>query len=475
MFIIISMIFVTRFLAKGLGPDGFGAYSLARRVVSFTLPFSTLSLGIALTRYISISDDREKRNSYLVSTMIMIVCTSFAILGVGYIGGEKLNILIFHQPKHLMLFYASVIMIVGFGFFDVLYSYYRGIQRMDLANFWQIVIMAILPLIISFSLAQRGNVSLIIFSMGLSTFICIFPLIKILKEVKFIKINKINHSMKNLFKYSIPRTPGGIFFAGLLTLGPFLAPYFGSISDAGYLVIGQSVFRILEASVVAFGLVALPKISQLYSEGKIDFLKSRISDILTMIIHLGLFIIIQIYIWSNEIVLIWLGSEYLKAVPIIKIFLISLCPYLGYVMLRSIIDAVEEKAINTLNLFISFVITAVLSLVLGYMGLGVIGLALGITLGLLTLGISSTYFLVKRYKLTFEKMELKWIFFINTLFLGITLITKKYLVTYFENIKLVIIVFLIDSLLFVFYIWLLYKRQTQWVMELKIRTFSADP
>jgi len=31
---IISMIFIVRFLAKGMGPEEFGAYSLARRIIS---------------------------------------------------------------------------------------------------------------------------------------------------------------------------------------------------------------------------------------------------------------------------------------------------------------------------------------------------------------------------------------------------------------------------------------------------------
>ena len=472
LFIIISMIFVTRILAKELGPDEFGIYSLARRMVSLVIPFSTLSMGVGLTRYIAASDDEDKRNDYLASTMLIVSCVSLLLVGVAFLGGKKLTILIFHSPQYLSLFYCCLIMIVGFGSFTILYAYYRGIQRMSLANLWQVCIIAILPLAISYAFAQYRNISLIIFLMGLSTYLSIFPLIVILKKWKKKGFEQLRLDIRDLLNYGIPRTPGGVAFGGLLAIGPFIAPYFGSMRDAGYLVIGQSVFRIAEASVVAFGLVALPKISQIFSEGKIDFLKSRISDILTMIIHLGLFIVIQLFIWSNEIVSIWLGNEYLKAVPIIKIFLVSLCPYLGYVMLRSIIDAVEERAINTLNLLISFGITTVTSLALGYMGFGVLGLALGITIGLLSLGVLSTYFLVKRYKLTFKDMELMWILFTNCLFAGVTIITKKYLVSHFDNIMLLIAVLLIGCLLLIFYMWLLYKKDIGWVMQLKIRIFS---
>ena len=53
MITILSMIIVTHLLAKGLGPEEFGAYSLTRRLVSITLLlFSTLTMGVALARYI---------------------------------------------------------------------------------------------------------------------------------------------------------------------------------------------------------------------------------------------------------------------------------------------------------------------------------------------------------------------------------------------------------------------------------------
>lgn len=469
--VIISMIFITRFLAVGLGPDGFGAYSLARRIVSFIIPFSTLSMGIALTRYIAISTDEEKRNGYFVSAIFIVLCSSLVVFFAGCLGGKHLSVLIFHDSKYLMLLYSSFFMIVGLAFSTILYSYCRGIQRMDMANLWQICNIAILPLIISYIFAQQQNVALIVFLMGLSSFLSIFPLTILLKRIEWRKVAKLKVSIKTLLKYSIPRTPGGIALGGLFTIGPFLAPYFGTMRDAGYLVVGQSVFRITGAAIVAFGMVALPKVSQIVAQGRTDFLKNRISDILNMIIHLGLFTVIQLFIWSDEIVLIWLGQEYLAAVPIIKIFLISLCPYLGYVILRSIVDAVEAKAINTLNLFVSFGVTAVLSIIFGYTGLGIWGLALAVTIGLFILGISTAYFLVKRYKITFNNLRLMWILIMNGIFAVISIFAKQCFIESFNDVGLLVAIFVIEISLFTLYIWFLYKKDMQWIMELKARIF----
>jgi O-antigen/teichoic acid export membrane protein len=284
-------------------------------------------------------------------------------------------------------------------------------------------------------------------------------------------IRKIRSLTKDLFSYGLLRTPGGIIFIAILTIGPILAPYFGTLSDAGYLVIGQSVFRVIEASVVAFGLVALPKFSQFVAGGNTDFLRNRISDILTMIIHLSLFIVIQLFIWANEIVLIWLGEDYLLAVPIIQIFLITLCPYLSYVMLRSIIDAVEKKAVNTFNLLISFAITILLCLLFGNLGFGAIGLAIAAAIGMSSLGIFSSYFLIKRYKIRLKNLKFTSILLINCLIAIIDIIAKKYTVAYFDSIQLFVAMTLIGSLLFASYVWFLYKKRTDWVIQLKIRVF----
>ena len=193
-----------------------------------------------------------------------------------------------------------------------------------------------------------------------------------------------------------------------------------------------------------------------------------------MIIHLGLFIIIQLFIWSKEIVLIWLGDEYIEAVPVIKLFLISLCPYLGYVMLRSIVDSIEEKAINTLNLLIAFGVTLVLSLALGFTRLGILGLASGITAGLTILGISTAYFLIKRYEISFQQVQLIWVLLINFIFGVITVFIKKYFILHFSRNIIPIAVIVAGTSLFVCYLTMLYMKNTRWVMEIKKRVLLVD-
>jgi len=471
--VVISLIFVTRFLAMGLGPEGFGAFALARRLVSFILPFSTLSLGIALTRYLAISEDNTTRSGYFIAAAVIIVCTSMLILLFGYAGHDRLTILIFHDLRYIDLFHATLVMIVGYGVYEIIYAYYRGIQRIDIANLWQIVVMAIFPLLIAYVYGrQNGEVS-VIFLMGLAAFLCLVPSAVLVKKAPLKSPASVLNPMGDLMRYGVPRAPGGLALYGMLVIGPLIAPYIGTLKDAGYLVIGQSVLRVTETFVVAFGLVALPKVTQLFSEGKIEFLKERINDIIAMILHVGIFASVQLFLLSHEIVVVWLGEEYLPAVPVVKVLIVASCPYLGYVMLRSIIDAVEVRAVNTLNLLIALVIATILSVSLGYSGLGIVGIALGIMIGFFFLGVSSAGFLVKKYSITLVNMHLVPVLLVNIMFTLGTLLLKLYVARYFHSFGMLAVMLVIELVFFALYLWFLDRRRIQWIQEFKIRLFHT--
>lgn len=190
-----------------------------------------------------------------------------------------------------------------------------------------------------------------------------------------------------------------------------------------------------------------------------------------MIFQLGIFVTIHTFIWSKEIVLVWLGSEYTEAVPIMKILILSLGPYLGYVILRSIVDAVEVRAINTLNLSVSLVIAAVLSIIFVYAGFGIIGLAIGTTIGLVALGIITSLYLMRRYQISFENFMLRRVIVLNILFASSVLLIKQHIAPFLSQSHILIVGFIIEGVLFLCYLYFFYRKNIGWVLTLKERIF----
>lgn len=473
---IFSIILVMRILAKGLGPVKFGAYLLSMRTISVVAPLSTLSIGTAITRYTAGSKDDSIKFSYLLGGVILGIIPAISLLFFSWFYREEFSLLIFRSVIYKSLMGATLISITGYSFYIVMYSFYRGLNKISLANTWNLWAYALVPLIIAINYVKSKNVYLIVLLMALGYFLTIFPLIY--NSVKGIFLRRAHlhvlNSIKDIFIYSIPRVPGGLLFTGMLAVGPFLAPSFGSIKDAGYLLAGQSIFRVLESALFAFGFVALPKVSQLISEEKYDYLKERIADIISFVFHTGSFIVIHILFWVDILVLEWLGNEYAKTIIYMKIFLTSAIFYLFYTSLRAVIDAVETKAVNTINLCFSFFVAVGISYTLAKSGLGVTGLAIGTMIGFLLLGFLTVFYLWKIYKFDVNLFKFKEILFFNVVLALIAYLAKNVIILIANKLEIILVAFFMESILFIIYLFILRKMKVRWMLELKNRIYRSS-
>ena len=460
-----ASIIVTRWLAQGLGPVEFGAYSLARRVVATIIPLTTLAMGVALPRYLGMHHGKKPvQQAYLLSAVILAVTLTTLGILLSISLSDTISIWIFHDSKYASLFYAVLFMLFGLGFHTIIYGYYRGIGKIKIANLWQICVMALGPLVAVRLLVERRSAAEIVTVLGGLFALAIIPVAYLcMKALSEVRKNLVRTASKELVRYGGPRIPAGLAFAGLLTMAPFLAPYFGSLKDAGYLVVGQSIFRIMEGAVVAFGLVALPRVARYAAEGRNAALKENIQDLNAFIFQIGLFIGLHLYIWADLVILAWLGADYHKAIPMMRVLVISLPAYLGYVILRSVIDAVEVRAVNSVNILIGLGAGSTIGISLAFGGLGVLGLAVGTAAGIFVIGTMSVFYLWQRYRFTLE-MAIPTLA-ANGLFLLVAWIAHQWIVSGNSLFNL-LYAFGIESLMFLIYLFLLWYWKIGWIMQI---------
>lgn len=400
----ISSVFVTRYLALGLGPIEFGAYTLAMRVVSTILPASILSMDVALARYGGLYSQQMGKQALHFLGSLWIVSLSTAIISITLaMFRTPLSRAIFSDPAYAPLVNAIAFTLVGYAVYALVYADYRGRQQMGKANLLQIAIIAIGPLILTNLFAAKANASWIVFLLASLYFVALVPLVRrcraALKE--FEGMNSLLKTSFELLRYGVPRTPGTFAFAGLLSLGPILAPHFAGLEQAGYLTVGQSLIRIVDNMAVAFALVALPRFAYYIANNKENFIRESAAHLIAFLFHIGFFLTLHSWLWADLIVRLWLGEQYLMAIPLIRIISLAIIPYMGFVMLRTVIDAVEVRAVNTWNLFVSLGVEGIASIVLGSL-MGVNGLAVGTLAGFSTLGGLTVLYLRRRFRLTFE-------------------------------------------------------------------------
>lgn len=391
-----SLVLVTRLLAGAFTTDEFGVWGLSRRLVVAVAIYSNV-VGLALARYLAIATDEPQRQGYLLAASAFALAPGLALLGIGALVPAFWARLVFHDPLLGTVLVSSLFLILATASFNLLYAYYRGTGRVRLGNSWQVWVVGVVPAVVAWGWAHSHRVDLINFLTAAGMCTALVPVALALHGGPGAAEGRrrFRSSLKELLQYGLPRIPGGLAFGGLIAVGPFLAPRLATIGDAGYLVAGQSLLRIVEVGTAAFGVVALPRIAELHARGQHSFIRDRVEDLLAMAFQLGLFASIELLIWSDVIVRAWLGERYVLAIPIVRILMLSAVPYLGYTLLRSVIDAVDERAVNTRNTVLALVATIVGSLALGWAGFGGVGLAIAATSGVALLGALSVFHLVR--------------------------------------------------------------------------------
>lgn len=468
----LSAIFVTRILAIDLGIEGFGEYSIARRLVATIAPIATVMMGDAIVRTIAMYDEEVKRMRVAVAGMLLGIIPALLFAAIALPLRHFLAAMIFDSADAAPVIAAVVIMVVGYAVYSVCYAICRGRNQISISNIWQIGVMAVAPVAISLIYAESGAASRVVLVMGLSFFAGLVPIaVWFVQALRMTGVfGTLGLTLRELAVYGVPRIPAGIAMMSMLAVTPLVASVFGSIQDAAYLVVGQSVYRVVETALVAFGIVALPKATQLFASGQREYLQKRVGDIVMLVSHVGLFLTLQTVVWSDQIIEWWVGSQYAPSGILMKIQMGALIPYLFFITLRTIIDAVEVRALNALNLAVSLGVMVIGSLIAIALRTGAVGLAMASTISYTLLGVLSCRSLIIRGLLRIQNGRMLSVAALNALLLLLALALRHHLpiIAHSTFLKVTGIVAFELILVAIFFVALLLMR-VGWVMQLKSR------
>jgi O-antigen/teichoic acid export membrane protein len=194
-----------------------------------------------------------------------------------------------------------------------------------------------------------------------------------------------------------------------------------------------------------------------------------VEDLVGLVLHLGLFSACQLAIWAPEIVQVWLGVQYREAVPVIRVLLIALVPYLGFTLLRSVVDGMEERPVNTLNMYVALGCTAVLSVVFGVLGLGGLGLAWASAAGFAVVGGLTFMFLRRRLRFGGSHIHAGSALALNLAAALVVLVLRSLLVGHLGATGTLIAGAGLSGVLLVGYLLALRRLQVRWLVEIEAR------
>jgi len=350
--LLIAGILIYRFAFDTFIEKDFAGYSLVRRNLSFFQPVVFLGLAVGITRFVSFNlSDKVKSGNFFVAGAIMVFLSVVFFTALLFILKKQFAQLLFGSSDFSYLILPLIVMIVGICIHSLSYAYFRGAMMMNTANLLQFINLCAGNLL---AFLMSDNLTDVIYFTGLIWIVTgtVF-FIMIIFRIDF-QWHKILHTAKELFPYSIYRVPGDVALAALLTLPSIFTAHYAGIVPAGYMAFGITLMNMAGAAFSPVSLLLLPKASNLAAEKRYDliFAKAGKTILITFLLTIAGVLVFEIF--AFQIINLYLKDASAGLINTARIIALGIPGYSIYIVLRSILDALHYKAINTRNVLITF-------------------------------------------------------------------------------------------------------------------------
>ncbi|HUQ48644.1 MAG TPA: oligosaccharide flippase family protein [Gemmatimonadaceae bacterium] len=366
--VMLSGALVLKFAASLLGPAGFGEYALGRRVVGLVYLPLIMGLGIAAPRYIAIARTAVLKE-YAESSFAFATFTAglFPVLIVALamnLTPSTFSRLIFGSSSHSHLIAPASLALVGLTLHSLVYAVHRGRSEMRFANALQMVNLGVMP-IAAFALGERTAAG-VIGTMGLAWVVVAGAALlhlAYLERDKWPGVVSIRQHLRVLLRFGLPRVPGEFALVGIFALPALIAVRTQGLIVAGQFSAAMSLLTITSGVFAPVGLVILPRASAQAASGDIAGVRRLVIRILVGGTFLSVAGVILGEVLIPPFIRWYFGPAFTPGIPVFRACLLGAVPYVVYVLMRNILDALDVRPINARNLTISLAVLVLLCLV----------------------------------------------------------------------------------------------------------------
>lgn len=359
--VLACQLLVYKLAAHFLGRAGFSEYAVARRTVALVYPIPLLGVAVALPRYVAhaIGSGNGARTGRYFGAAVWC-------MGLGVLASALLMNLFsgmfayafFAGREYANLVLPLSVLLIGLVLHVLVYSYFRGRQAMRQANLLQLVNFGVVPL--AAFLIFNGSVRSVIATTGLLT-----TLVAVI-ALAFTPVRHVAEDVfpeaKELLRYGLQRVPGDFVHMALFTLPVTFVAHFSGVQEAGYVAFGVSVLNMIGSMFSPLGLVLLPKASRMLAGGDLEELRAHVAQIVKATALVSVSIAVVLEFFAGELIRVYLGPSFSEAASFLRILVLAAVPYSLYCVLRNLVDAFHENAVNARNLLVAFAVFLTLSL-----------------------------------------------------------------------------------------------------------------
>jgi O-antigen/teichoic acid export membrane protein len=352
----VSNLLLISLFARFLSATGLAEYLLLRRVVVWLQSGVQLGLMVGIPRYVAheAAAPEGKPEAYFMAGAACLGVFAASLGIILNLWPREFSRLLFGSSQTSYLILPLSLTVAGLALHTAVYGYFRGYLWMNRANLLQIWNMSLVPILALLTLVHFRSVALIMnvtgaVTIGTAVLVSLPALSRAFKSRKF----ELLRPLKDLLHYGLARVPGDFAGAALPAVGPMIAAQFMPLSQVSPLLLGTSLMAAASVSIAPLGTLLLSKVSAVAAQNRLEEIRVPLSHMMNGVLEISIFLALQLIVFADVILRIWVGTGFYHAVPIVRILALAI-PFVFFpVALRSVIDAISVKASNAHNLMIS--------------------------------------------------------------------------------------------------------------------------
>ncbi len=457
---LLSRILIVRIVSQ----EEYGIYSLSLAIYSIVSTFAMFGLNEGVARQISYNiRDSRKISNIILSSMFLIVLSGILVVFLFYT--FFIDFLIFFKGVHSIYDakFALEVLILSLPFYlliNTITSIFRGFSIVEAKVYFKDIVpkvffLTFLVFIFFLEYSFREVLYSFLLAYILTSILALHYLRLKLKAYNFDlrkRFQPIFFESIDLIKFSFPLLFVGIMGVLISWTDTLMLGYFRSSAEVGIYNVALPLADIVVAILGASGYIYLPVASQMFSEKKFHDLFNVYQTLTKWLIIVSAPIFFLLFVFSNQVIEVLFGAEYIEAGVPLKLLLIGFISSIvwGLNALTLVAMGYTKVVGKTYTVVVFLNITLNYILIPKY---GIIGAAAASMLTYLSMNIIYTYVLYKTSNIhPFSKNYFKTftLFFILILFFKVVVedITTQSLwqVIFYEA----IFIFIFGSLIIIF-------------------------
>lgn len=346
-------------IARALGPENNGIYSLIVLIPAFLIIFTDFGLTSSIVFYIG--SKKYSLREIFGTSVILSALIIFVSLFIGLIIIFLLRDDLFANIDVNYLFLA--LSLIPFKIFlNLIVNVLLGIQKIIDYNLVQLINAAIFLVLVGiFLLGSQFSIRWAVLSEIISLFIaCSFMLIRLKKEIGGIILSWNKILFKDMFSYGIKSYLGNVgnflhLKVDVWMIGAFLNPLAVGLYSVSAILAEKLQMVSQSVSITLFPRVA--------SEREESQIKSFTPLVLRNTFLINLLVFIVIFLLSGWLVTLFYSKEYSASILPFQILLIGATTYSGYRIIAYDLAGRGKPLINTIISLVSLFLNVLLNMI----------------------------------------------------------------------------------------------------------------